>query len=175
MTLVRSFRRLLERVLVGVALFLMAVLAVIVVAAVTVRYAGSSFTWYDEVASVVLAWITYYGAALAALRRAHLGFPNLVAALPAGLRVAALAVSEAVVLSFFVFLALFGYRAILLLHGDALASLPWVKIELVMSVIPIGAVLYILAELTTLPDRVREAWFGMPPAELQGVAEAKST
>ncbi len=85
MTVVRSFRRLLEGLLVTVSLFLMAVLAVIVVAAVIVRYAGASFTWYDEVASVVLAWITYYGAALAALRRAHLGFPNLVGALPAGL------------------------------------------------------------------------------------------
>ena len=173
MTLLRSFRSLLEGILVAVSLFLMAVLAVIVVAAVAVRYAGASFTWYDEVASVVLAWITYYGAALAALRRAHLGFPNLVASLPRGLRLAALAVSEAVVISFFVVLAHFGYRAILLLQGDALASLPWVKIELVMSVIPIGAVLYILAELTTLPDRVREAWLGLPPAELQEAVEVK--
>lgn len=175
MNFVRSFRRLLEGFLVAVALFLMAVLAAIVVAAVAVRYAGSSFTWYDEVASVILAWITYYGAALAALRRAHLGFPNLVAALPAGLRLAALAVSEAVVISFFAFLAVFGYRAILLLHGDALTSLPWVRIELVMSVIPIGAVLYIVAELTTLPDRAREAWLGLPPAELHDAVEVKGS
>ncbi len=171
MVLVRSFRRLLEGFLVAVSLFLMAVLAMIVVAAVAVRYAGSSFTWYDEVASVVLAWITYYGAALAALRRAHLGFPNLVAALPAALRVMTLILSSAVVISFFVFLALFGYQAILLLHGDALTSLPWVKVEVVMSVIPIGAVLYILAELTTLPERLHEARFGIPPAE-RDAAEA---
>lgn len=173
MGVARSFRRLLEGFLVAVSLFLMATLAVIVVAAVAVRYAGSSFTWYDEVASVVLAWITYYGAALAALRRAHLGFPNLVAALPPALRVAALVLSEAVVISFFAFLAHFGYRAILLLHGDALTSLPWVKVEVVMSVIPIGAVLYILAELTTLPDRLHEARFGVPPAELIRAAETK--
>lgn len=175
MTLLRSFHTLLEGLLIAVSLFLMAVLAVIVVVAVAARYAGASFTWYDEVASVVLAWITYYGAALAALRRAHLGFPNLVAALPPGPRLAALAVSEAVVISFFVFLALFGYRAILLLQGDTLTSLPWVRIELVMSIIPIGAVLYILAELTTLPDRVREAWLGLPPAELQEVVEVKGS
>lgn len=173
MVLVRSFRRILEGFLVAVSLFLMAVLAVIVVAAVAVRYAGASFTWYDEVASVVLAWITYYGAALAALRRAHLGFPNLVAILPAPLRVLALILSETVVISFFVFLALFGYQAILLLHGDALTSLPWVKVELVMSVIPIGAVLYILAELTTLPERLHEARFGIAPAELKEITEAK--
>lgn len=174
MALVRSFRRLLEGLLVAVSLFLMAVLAIIVVAAVAVRYAGTSFTWYDEVASVVLCWITYYGAALAALRRAHLGFPNLVAMLPRTLRVAALAVSEAVVISFFAMVAVFGYRAILLLHGDALTSLPWVKVELVMSVIPLGAVLYILAELTTLPDRLHEAWSGLVPAELADTVEGSS-
>lgn len=174
MPLIGSFRSLLEGLLVAVSLFLMTVLAVIVVAAVAVRYAGASFTWYDEVASVVLAWITYYGAALAALRRAHLGFPNLVALLPPKLRLIALAVSESVVIAFFVFLALFGYQAILLLHGDALTSLPWVKVELVMSVIPVGAVLYILAELTTLPDRVHEARFGLPPAELKEAAEVKT-
>ena len=173
MVVARSVRRLLEGFLVAVSLFLMAVLAAIVVAAVAVRYAGASFTWYDEVASVILAWITYYGAALAALRRAHLGFPNLVALLPAALRVMALILSEAVVISFFALLAHFGYKAILLLHGDALTSLPWVKVELVMSVIPIGAVLYILAELTTLPERLHEARFGIPPAELKEVAEAE--
>lgn len=173
MFLVRSFRTVLEGFLVAVSLLLMAVLAVIVVAAVGVRYAGASFTWYDEVASVVLAWITYYGAALAALRRAHLGFPNLVALLPPTLRVMMLVLSEAVVLSFFVALALFGYNAILLLHGDSLTSLPWVKVELVMSVIPVGAILYVLAELTTLPEKLHEARFGIPPAELETAAEVK--
>lgn len=165
MPLVSGFRDLLEGLLIAVSLFLMTVLATIVVLAVIVRYAGASFTWYDEVGSIVLAWITYYGAALAALRRAHLGFPNLVATLPRALRLVALLISESVVIVFFVILAKFGYEAIVLLHGDTLISLPWVKVELVFSVIPIGAVLFILAELTTLPDRAREAWFGVPPAE----------
>ena len=31
------------------------------------RLLGSPFSWYDEVASIGLAWLTYYGAALAAL------------------------------------------------------------------------------------------------------------
>ena len=38
--------------------------------------------WYDEGASIMLAWLTYYGAALAALKRAHIGFPGLVNAMP---------------------------------------------------------------------------------------------
>jgi TRAP-type C4-dicarboxylate transport system permease small subunit len=171
MTLLNRFRGLLEGFLIVVSLLLMAVLAVIVIAAVFFRYSGASFTWYDEVASIVLAWLTYYGAALAALRRAHLGFPNLVALLPPALRLVALLISEAVVFVFFIVMAKFGYEAIILLHGDALVSLPWVKVEVVMSVIPIGAVLFILAELTTLPEKIREAWYGMPPAEIEHLTE----
>jgi TRAP-type C4-dicarboxylate transport system permease small subunit len=167
MSLLKTFRGLLEGFLIVVSLILMATLAIIVISAVAFRYSGASFTWYDEVASIVLAWITYYGAALAALRRSHLGFPNLVAMLPPALRLAALVVSEAVVFVFFILLAKFGYEAILLLHGDPLISLPWVKVEFVMSVIPIGAVLFILAELTTLPEKIEEAWYGLRPAEIE--------
>ncbi len=174
MSLFNTFRSLLEGFLIAVSLVLMAVLAIIVVSAVAFRYSGASFTWYDEVASIVLAWITYYGAALAAIRRAHLGFPNLVAMLPPVLRLVALVASETVVFVFFILLAKFGYEAILLLQGDALVSLPWVKVEVVMSVIPIGAVLFILAELCTLPDKAREAWFGIPPAEIEHLTEGSA-
>jgi len=52
-----------------VTIALLIALAVVVVLAVAFRFAGASLVWYDEVASVMLAWITYYGAALAALRR----------------------------------------------------------------------------------------------------------
>lgn len=164
-------RGVLDRVLVTISLFLMTVLATIVISAVFMRTAGSSFTWYDEVASIVLCWITYYGAALAALRRAHLGFPNIVAMLPVPIRLLALAISESIVIIFFALAAWFGYQAIGLLSGDTLVSLPWVKIEFVLSVIPIGAVLFIIAELTTIPDRVREARYGIPPEGVIVVAK----
>ena len=67
-------RRILERFLEIWVVFLVSALTVIVVLAVIWRKAGASFVWYDEVASIMLAWITYYGAALAALKRAHIGF-----------------------------------------------------------------------------------------------------
>ena len=81
------FRTWLERVLEAVLMGLMSTLALLVMAAVVLRAANAPLIWYDEVAGVLLAWITYYGAALAALKRAHLGFPNLVARLPAAARV----------------------------------------------------------------------------------------
>ena len=44
----------------------MGALAVVVVLGVGFRKFGAALVWYDEVASVLLAWLTYYGAALAA-------------------------------------------------------------------------------------------------------------
>ena len=44
-----------------VILFIMMVaLAVTVLLGVSFRFAGSALVWYDEVAAVQLAWITYY-------------------------------------------------------------------------------------------------------------------
>ena len=43
----------------------------VVVLGVVFRWDGEALSWYDEVASVQLAWLTYYGASLAALKRAH--------------------------------------------------------------------------------------------------------
>ena len=56
-------------------IFLLAGLAVVILVGVACRKLGISLVWYDEVASIMLAWLTYYGAALAALKRAHIGFP----------------------------------------------------------------------------------------------------
>jgi TRAP-type C4-dicarboxylate transport system permease small subunit len=161
MSAVRQLRTLLERLLEGVCMTLMVGLAVVVVAAVIFRKAGSSLVWYDEVAAIMLAWLTYYGAALASLRRAHLGFPGLVDASPPQWRVAMLIVSETLVIGFFVLLAWYGWQVIVVLAGDTLTSLPWVPISFTQSVIPVGAVLIALAELLTLPERLREARQGI--------------
>ena len=57
---------------------LVAALAVVVVLGVGFRKAGAALVWYDEAASILLAWLTYYGAALVALTRGHIGVPVLV-------------------------------------------------------------------------------------------------
>jgi TRAP-type C4-dicarboxylate transport system permease small subunit len=159
-SLVDRARRLLERVLENVCVLLMIGLAVVVVMAVVYRKAGSSLVWYDEVAAIMLVWLTYYGAALAALRRAHLGFPTLIEASPRPLRVAALIVSETLFIGFFLLIAWYGWQVILILGGDTLTSLPWVPVAFSQSVIPIGALLIALAEIMILPERWREARSG---------------
>jgi TRAP-type C4-dicarboxylate transport system permease small subunit len=82
-------RRLLERLLAAFTVLLLLLLALLVVVAVIFRKAGMSLGWYDEVAVVLLAWITCYGSALASLKRARIGFPELVEALPRRLRITA--------------------------------------------------------------------------------------
>lgn len=135
---------------------LMATLALVVVVGVGFRKAGASLVWYDEVASILLAWLTYYGAALASLHRAHIGMPTIVARMRGKLRLATVLIGEACVASFFVALAWAGVRVLSVLGGTTLVSLPAVPMSLAQSVIPIGAVLCIAAQLLSLPDVLSE-------------------
>jgi TRAP-type C4-dicarboxylate transport system permease small subunit len=156
MSAVGRLRRVLERVLEVVCTVLMIGLAVVVVAAVVYRKAGASLVWYDEVAAIMLAWLTYYGAALAALRRAHLGFPGVFDASPPALRIVMLVISETLVIGFFGVIAWYGWEVIVILAGDTLTSLPWIPISLTQSVIPFGCALIAIAEILTIPERWSE-------------------
>jgi TRAP-type C4-dicarboxylate transport system permease small subunit len=151
------FRRRYERLLEWIVIALMAALAVEVTVGVVFRYVGYSLVWYDEVASILLAWVTYYGAALAALKRAHIGVPELVRQLRPALRLPLAVFAEACVVAFFVLLAWVGYAVLEVLAGDTLVSLPDVSIAYAQSVIPISALLFVLAELLVLPQVLREA------------------
>jgi TRAP-type C4-dicarboxylate transport system permease small subunit len=152
-----AWRSLLEHLLEGITILLMVSLAAVVVIAIVYRTAGSALAWYDEVASVQLAWLTYYAAALAAMKRAHIGVPSVVASLEPRFRVPLVVASRIVVIGFFLALAWLGYDVLLVLEGDTLISLPEVSTQFTQSVIPIGAVLFVLAELFNLPIVLREA------------------
>jgi TRAP-type C4-dicarboxylate transport system permease small subunit len=146
-----------ERVLEAITVLLIISLAVVVVLGVIYRWAGASLSWYDEIASVQLAWLTYYGASLAALKRAHIGVPGLIAAVPPVFRVPMVICSEIVTIGFFLILAWYGYIVLLVLEGDTLISLPFIGTQFTQSVIPIGAILFVIAETLNLPQIWREA------------------
>ena len=131
---------------------LMVVLFVEVTAGVAFRAVGHSLIWYDEVASVLLAWLTYYGSALASVRRAHIGCPELVDALPWGPRRVVNVGAQVVVIAFFAVLGWVGVSIMPVLAGDTLVSLPWVPLNFVQSVIPVSAALIVVAEVTHLVD-----------------------
>lgn len=126
-------------------------LTLVVIVAVIYRLAGDSLSWYDEIAAIVLAWITYYGAALAALRRSHIGFDSVLLSIPMPWRMAAVSLAEILVLGFFVLMAKAGFQVLSVLHGETLISLTWMPVQITQSVIPVGAVLFIVAELISLP------------------------
>ena len=140
-----------------VVIVLMVALAVEVTAGVVFRYTGYALAWYDEIASVLLAWVTYYGAALGALKRAHIGVPELVAKLSPPLRVPVRLFAKVCTIAFFSVLAWVGYTVLEVLVYDTLVSLPEVSVAWTQSVIPVSSVLFIAAELFTLPDDLAEA------------------
>jgi TRAP-type C4-dicarboxylate transport system permease small subunit len=151
------FRKGFERLLEAIVIILMSTLTIIVLVAVAYRKGGASLSWYDEIASILLAWLTYYGAALAALHRGHIGFAGLIAAMKPGMRVPFIIFSEFCILGFFALLAWVGIDVLIILEGDTLVSLPQIPTRLTQSVIPIGAALFFIAEALGIPEVLREA------------------
>jgi TRAP-type C4-dicarboxylate transport system permease small subunit len=151
-TLGRGLGRTLEWILIT----LMVSLTTLVVVAVIFRKSGASLSFYDEVASVLLAWITYYGSALAALRRKHIGFDAVLLSIPMPVRMWFVVIGEVLVIGFFILMAWAGLRVLDVLQGESLVSLTWVPVELTQSVIPVGAILFIIAELLSLPAYWRQ-------------------
>jgi TRAP-type C4-dicarboxylate transport system permease small subunit len=131
-----KFRNGFERLMETIVILLMVTLTVIVLVAVVYRKAGASLSWYDEIASVLLAWLTYYGAALAAIHREHIGFAGLIKAMKPAVRIPFIFISEVCILGFFALLAWVGFEVLVILKGDSLISLPQVPTRLTQSVIP---------------------------------------
>lgn len=155
-----------------VVILLMTALAAVVLLGIGFRTAGAALVWYDEVASILLAWVTFYGSALAALRRGHIGVPGVVATFPPGLRALAWLIAEGLVFAFFILVAWVGWQVVQVLEGSYLASLPSVSVPFVQSVIPIGAALFVIAEALSLPQSWRDT---MGAAAAGGVASDAAT
>lgn len=147
-----AIRKSYDRFLEVISAILMAALTVILVMGFVYRALGLSLVWYDEVASIGLCWLTYYCSALAALRGAHIGFPGIVNAFPPSLRVISAIAAELVVLAFFIILTVTGLQVLDILQGNTMVSIPSVSLVVTQSVIPISAVLIIIAELLRFPD-----------------------
>lgn len=149
------FRRRYEKALEWAVLFLMVVLAGEVTLGIVFRTIGESLVWYDEVASVLLAWLTFYGSALASVKRGHIGCPEVVEQLSPSNRRALGIFSQLLVIAFFALLAWVGGSILPVLMTDTLVSLPSVPMAFVQSVIPISSVLILIAEAMNLFELMR--------------------
>jgi TRAP-type transport system small permease protein len=138
------------RVLEVLVIVLVVALAGEVTLGVVFRSIGRSLAWYDEIASVMLAWLTFYGSALASVRRAHIGCPELVDQASPAVRRMLNIVAQVLVIAFFALLGWVGASILPILAGDALVSVPAVPMSVVQSVIPISCVLILVAEIIQL-------------------------
>jgi len=149
------FRRGYGRALEWLVALLMIALAAEVTLGVVYRTLGVALIWYDEIASHMLAWLTFYGAALASVKRAHIGCPELVDAMPWRARRLFNIAAQVLVVGFFLLLGYVGASIMPILATDALVSLPSVPMSVVQSVIPISSAMIVLAEGAYLVELLR--------------------
>jgi TRAP-type C4-dicarboxylate transport system permease small subunit len=147
----------------AITIGLIVMLAVIVLMGVAFRYSGNSLIWYDEVAIVLLAWITFSGAALAVLRNAHLGFNGLLYGLPPTARLGLFALNEVLFVSVFA-VVLWGTWVILGIFGsETMTTLRWVPRWFIQGIVPVASAIMILGRLLTIPERLANVRAGRDP------------
>lgn len=133
------------------AAFLLAGLTVVVCLGVFFRYAlNSSLVWYDEFASYMLVWLTFYGCVVADYHGRQIGFDLLVNKLAPGMRRAVDVVAEFAVLGFQFVLFYYGWVLTEKMGDETAISLPWVKVSWISSVLPITGGIMLLISLTRL-------------------------
>ena len=159
------------RVLEVVVIVLVVALAAEVTLGIVFRAIGRSLSWYDEVASVMLAWLTFYGSALASVRRAHISCPEVVDQASPRTKRALNIVAQVLVIAFFVLLGWVGASILPIIAGDALVSVPEVSMAIVQSVVPISCVLIVIAEVLYLVALLRAD----PAAAAAGSARSSAT
>ena len=126
--------------------FQMIALSITVLLGVCFRWAGHSLVWYDEIAGIQLAWITYFGSAYASLKGLHIGMPTLIKVFPKDIRKILFVLSKIIIFLFFLVLTYYGTKVIIVLRGDTLVTLDWIPQSFVQSVIPVSSLLIIISE-----------------------------
>jgi|TARA_R110002072_G_scaffold84217_9_gene190909 TRAP-type C4-dicarboxylate transport system permease small subunit len=146
-------------------ILLLILLTCVVLLGVGFRYLGGSLIWYDEVASVLLAWITFLGAALAMLRNAHIGFSGILYHLSMPARRLTFGLVEVVVIGSLTLIGWASYAVMAYFGSESLVSVPWVPRTAVQGVLPVSLGLMVVARLVTLQVRWRETREGLDPDE----------
>jgi TRAP-type C4-dicarboxylate transport system permease small subunit len=146
----RIFRRLID-LLEWWAVLLLVLMVVLVSLGVFFRYVlGAALAWYDEFASYLLVWLTFYGAVGASYHHRHISFDTFVDRLMPHTRRKIEVVAELFVLGFQVVLFYYGWLLMQKIGDETAVSLVWVKMGWVYSVLPITGGLMLLISLQRL-------------------------
>jgi C4-dicarboxylate transporter DctQ subunit len=113
---------------------------------------NASLAWYDEFASYLLVWLTFYGAVVATYRRRHIGFEVVVDKLDPTTRKLVDLVGECFVLGFQFVMFYYGWELMQKMGDDRAVSLPSVKMGWVYSVLPITGALMLVISAMRLID-----------------------
>ena len=153
----RLFRRFIDLVE-WWAMLLLVLMVVLVCLGVFFRYAlGASLAWYDEFASYLLVWLTFYGAVVASYHGRHIAFEMVVDRFMRNTRRIVETVAELFVLGFQVVLLYYGWQLTRKMGDETAVSLAWIKMAWVYSVLPItGGVMLVISV-----ERLLHLIFGM--------------
>ncbi|MBI2211866.1 MAG: TRAP transporter small permease [Deltaproteobacteria bacterium] len=133
------------------AVVLLILMVTVVSLGVFFRYVlEAALVWYDEFASYLLVWLTFYGAVVASYRQRHIGFEAVVDRLEPGTRRITDTIGECFVLGFQFVLFYYGWLLTEKMGDETAVSLVWVKMSWVYSVLPITGGLMLLISLVRL-------------------------
>ncbi|HEY7714025.1 MAG TPA: TRAP transporter small permease [Candidatus Binatia bacterium] len=133
------------------AVLLLVMVVALVSLGVFFRYVlDASLAWYDEFASYLLVWLTFYGAVAASYRRRHIGFDLVVNRFMPGTRRLVEIAAEFCVLAVQFVLLYYGWVLMQKMGDETAISLPWVKMGWIYSVLPIAGGLMLLISLERL-------------------------
>lgn len=131
-------------------------MVLVVTLGVFYRYVlNASLIWYDEFASYLLVWLTFYGAVVAAHYRRHIAFETLVERLSPGARRAAAIAAEVCMIAFQGILLYYGWVLMQAIGAETAVSLESVRMRWIYSVLPISGGLMLLISLVDLAGLLR--------------------
>jgi TRAP-type C4-dicarboxylate transport system permease small subunit len=152
----RTFGRLID-VIEWWAMFLLLLMVLLVSVGVFFRYVlDSSLAWYDEFASYLLVWLTFYGSVTASYHNRHIQFNTVLERLMPNARRKLEMIAELFVLGFQFVLLYYGWLLMRKMGDETAVSLPWVKMGWVYSVLPITGGLMLLISVNRLLHLVCE-------------------
>jgi TRAP-type C4-dicarboxylate transport system permease small subunit len=150
----RGFRRLIT-LIEWWSVLLLVLMVVVVSLGVFFRYfLNAALVWYDEFASYLLVWLTFYGAVVASYRRRHIGFELVVEKLRPKIRRIVESISECFVVLFQFVLFYYGWVLTAKMGDEIAVSLTWVKMSWIVSVLPITGGLMLIVSLLRLAQIV---------------------
>jgi TRAP-type transport system small permease protein len=133
------------------AAFLLVLMVILVCLGVFFRYVlNSSLAWYDEFASYLLVWLTFYGAVAASYHNRHIQFGTVVERLMPNTRRKLEVIAEICVFGFQFVLLYYGWLLTQKMGDETAVSVVWVKMGWIYSALPITGALMLLISVNHL-------------------------